>query len=126
MNGGKPIELFAGADQNQEVRRHGTPRTFDFEAKPHWDIGTALGILDFERATRMSGARFSVLRGAGARQARGSPHGSQRHRECVPTRGLGGQRRVPRGRTAPPQAGSTTIAGRGVGAANKEEARGVW
>jgi seryl-tRNA synthetase len=55
---------------NPEVRKVGTPRTFDFEPKPHWDIGTALGILDFERATRMSGARFSVLTGAGARLER--------------------------------------------------------
>jgi len=58
------------AEQNQEVRRHGEPRAFDFEPKPHWDLGPALGILDFERATRMSGARFSVLMGAGARLAR--------------------------------------------------------
>ncbi len=56
---------------NPEVRRWGTPRTFDFEPKPHWDLGVALGILDFERAARMSGARFSVLTGAGARLARG-------------------------------------------------------
>jgi seryl-tRNA synthetase len=58
------------ADDNQEVRRHGEPRPFDFEPKPHWDLGPALGILDFERATRMSGARFSVLIGAGARLER--------------------------------------------------------
>ena len=44
--------------------------TFDFEPKPHWDLGPALGILDFERATKMSGTRFSVLIGAGARLAR--------------------------------------------------------
>jgi seryl-tRNA synthetase len=43
---------------------------FDFEPKPHWELGPALGILDFERATRMSGARFSVLSGMGARLAR--------------------------------------------------------
>src|SRR5688572_6393137 len=55
---------------NVEVRRDGTPREFDFEPKPHWDIGTQLGIIDFERATRMSGARFSVLLGGGARLAR--------------------------------------------------------
>ena len=55
---------------NAEVRRHGEPKTFDFEPKPHWDLGPALGILDFERATRMSGARFSVLMGAGARLSR--------------------------------------------------------
>jgi seryl-tRNA synthetase len=58
------------ADDNVEVRRAGEPRAFDFEPKPHWDLGPALGILDFERATRMSGARFSVLLGAGARLAR--------------------------------------------------------
>ena len=58
------------ADENVEVRRHGQPRTFEFEPKPHWELGPALGIIDFERATRMSGARFSVLRGAGARLAR--------------------------------------------------------
>jgi seryl-tRNA synthetase len=60
----------AGAADNCEVRRHGVPRAFDFEPKAHWDLGPALGILDFERATRMSGARFSVLMGAGARLAR--------------------------------------------------------
>jgi seryl-tRNA synthetase len=58
------------ADDNVEVRRHGEPRAFDFEPRPHWDIGAALGILDFERAARMSGARFSVLMGAGARLER--------------------------------------------------------
>jgi seryl-tRNA synthetase len=55
---------------NVEIRREGEPRTFDFAPRPHWDIGPELGILDFERATRMSGARFSVLLGAGARLAR--------------------------------------------------------
>ena len=58
------------AADNVEVRRHGQPRTLDFEPKPHWELGPALGIIDFERATRMSGARFSVLMGAGARLAR--------------------------------------------------------
>jgi seryl-tRNA synthetase len=58
------------ADDNALVRKHGEPRVFDFEPKPHWDLGAALGILDFERAARMSGARFSVLLGAGARLAR--------------------------------------------------------
>lgn len=58
------------AESNVEVRRHGTPRAFEFEPKAHWDLGPALGILDFERATRMSGARFAVLLGAGARMAR--------------------------------------------------------
>jgi len=58
------------AEDNVEVRREGAPRVFDFEPKAHWDLGAQLGILDFERATRMSGARFSVLLGAGARLAR--------------------------------------------------------
>ncbi|MEO6237121.1 MAG: serine--tRNA ligase [Vicinamibacterales bacterium] len=64
------VPVGASADDNREVRRYGQPRLLDFEAKPHWDLGPALGILDFERATRMSGARFSVLMGAGARLAR--------------------------------------------------------
>jgi seryl-tRNA synthetase len=55
---------------NPVVRTHGEPRRFDFEPKPHWDLGSALAILDFERATRMSGARFSVLLGAGAKLER--------------------------------------------------------
>src|SRR5688572_13669527 len=58
------------AADNQEVRRHGEPRSFDFVPQPHWDLGPALGIIDFERATRISGARFSVLSGAGARLER--------------------------------------------------------
>jgi seryl-tRNA synthetase len=64
------VPVGKSSEDNPEVRRHGTPRTFDFEPKAHWDIGPALGILDFERATRMSGARFSVLAGAGARLER--------------------------------------------------------
>jgi seryl-tRNA synthetase len=55
---------------NVLVRAWGEPRRFDFAPKPHWEIGEALGILDFERATKLSGARFSVLRGAGARLSR--------------------------------------------------------
>jgi seryl-tRNA synthetase len=52
------------------VRRHGEPRVFDFTPQAHWDLGVALGIVDFERATKISGARFSVLSGAGARLER--------------------------------------------------------
>jgi seryl-tRNA synthetase len=55
---------------NEEIRRWGEPRPFDFEPKPHWDIGTALGILDFDRAAKISGARFAVLSGLGARLSR--------------------------------------------------------
>jgi seryl-tRNA synthetase len=58
------------AADNAEVRRHGEVRTFDFEPKAHWDLGTGLGIIDFERATKISGARFAVLTGAGARLER--------------------------------------------------------
>ncbi|HEX3130585.1 MAG TPA: serine--tRNA ligase, partial [Thermoanaerobaculia bacterium] len=48
----------------------GEPRTFDFEPKAHWDLGTALGILDFERGAKITGARFTVYFGAGARLER--------------------------------------------------------
>ena len=64
------VPVGTSAEDNQEVRRHGEPRPFDFEPRPHWDLGPALGIIDFERATKMSGSRFSVLMGAGARLAR--------------------------------------------------------
>ena len=58
------------ADDNREVRRVGTPRAFDFEAKAHWDLGPELGILDFERGTKIARARFTVLMKEGARLAR--------------------------------------------------------
>jgi seryl-tRNA synthetase len=58
------------ASANREVRRWGEPRRFDFAPKPHWELGTALGILDFERAAKVSGARFVVNWGAGARLER--------------------------------------------------------
>jgi seryl-tRNA synthetase len=64
------VPIGRSSDDNVEVRRWGQPREFAFAPKPHWEIGAALGILDFERAARMSGARFSVLIGAGARLAR--------------------------------------------------------
>ena len=55
---------------NQEVRRHLDPPTFNFEPKAHWDLGPALGILDFDRATKIARSRFAVLVGAGARLER--------------------------------------------------------
>jgi seryl-tRNA synthetase len=64
------VPVGRSAEENQEVRRYGEPRTFDFDPKPHWDLGLALGILDFERATKMSGSRFAVLMGTGARLER--------------------------------------------------------
>ncbi len=61
-----------GADEkaNQEVRRWGEPRIFEFEPLAHWDIGPGLDILDFERAAKLSGARFTVYKGWGARLER--------------------------------------------------------
>jgi seryl-tRNA synthetase len=58
------------AADNKEVRRHGEPRTFSFTPQAHWDLGPALGIIDFERGTKIAGARFTVLMGAGARLSR--------------------------------------------------------
>lgn len=61
-----------GADEsaNKEIRRWGEAREFDFEPKDHVDIGTALGILDLTRATKIAGSRFAILNGAGARLSR--------------------------------------------------------
>ena len=58
------------AADNLEVRRVGEPRAFEFEPQAHWDLGPALGIIDFERAARVSGARFAFLVGDGARLSR--------------------------------------------------------
>ncbi len=55
---------------NVEIRRWGEPRNFDFSPKPHWEIGEALGLLDFERAARMAQTRFAILTGLGARLER--------------------------------------------------------
>jgi seryl-tRNA synthetase len=64
------VPVGKSAADNAEVRKWGTPPAFDFAPKPHYELGPALGILDFERATRMSGARFAVLTGGGARLSR--------------------------------------------------------
>ena len=55
---------------NPLLHQYGEPREFDFEPVPHWDLGPELGILDFERGVKLSGSRFYVLRGAGARLQR--------------------------------------------------------
>jgi seryl-tRNA synthetase len=60
----------ASEEDNREVRRWGNIRDFDFEPKAHWKLGEDLGILDFERASKLSGARFVIYRGAGARLER--------------------------------------------------------
>jgi seryl-tRNA synthetase len=56
--------------ENVVIRTIGEPRKFEFTPKPHWDLGPALGILDFERGTKLTGSRFYVLQGAGARLQR--------------------------------------------------------
>lgn len=57
-------------EDNIEIRKVGEPTTFGFEAKPHWDLGTDLDIIDFERATKIAGTRFNVLKGQGAKLER--------------------------------------------------------
>jgi seryl-tRNA synthetase len=64
------VPVGASAADNVEVRRVGEPKAFDFTPQPHWDLGPALGIIDFERGTKLAGARFTVLSGAGARLSR--------------------------------------------------------
>ena len=56
--------------ENVEVRRWGQPRQFEFEPKAHWDLGVDLDILDFERASKITGARFAIYKGAGSRLVR--------------------------------------------------------
>jgi seryl-tRNA synthetase len=66
------ISVPRGTDEkdNRVERMWGEPRTFDFQPAAHWDLGPALGILDFERGAKLAGARFTVLKGAGARLSR--------------------------------------------------------
>ncbi len=64
------VPVGKGADDNVEIRRWGTPPKFDFAPKPHWEIGEQLGVLDLERAAKISGARFAVYWDLGARLER--------------------------------------------------------
>ncbi len=64
------VPVGKSAADNVVAREWGTPRTFDFQPKAHWDLGPDLGVIDFERATKISGARFAVLMGAGAQLER--------------------------------------------------------
>jgi seryl-tRNA synthetase len=64
------VPVGKSAADNVEVRKHGAPTPLAFPAQAHWDLGPALGIIDFERGTKIAGARFTVLIGAGARLAR--------------------------------------------------------
>lgn len=76
--------------ENMEVRRWGEPRVFDFDAKPHWELGGALGILDPETAAKVTGARFHFYKGAGAKLERAivnfflNTHGANGYTEIFP------------------------------------------
>jgi seryl-tRNA synthetase len=79
-----------GPDANQLVREWGQPRAFEFEPRPHWELGEALGILDLERATKISGSGFVGLSGAGAALSRAlisfmlDRHRARGYREIAP------------------------------------------
>ncbi len=85
-------EVPEGEDErsNVEQRRWGDPRAFAWEPKPHWDIGTDLGVLDFETAAKVTGARFTFYRGLGARLERAiinffmDTHASRGYTEVLP------------------------------------------
>ncbi len=64
------VPLGTGEHENVILRTEGTPREFGFAPKPHWELGPQLGIIDFERGTKLAGSRFYVLNGAGARLQR--------------------------------------------------------
>jgi seryl-tRNA synthetase len=64
------VPVGKSAENNVEARRWGTPPTFDFAAKPHWELGEQLGVLDLERAAKLSGARFAVYWDLGAKLER--------------------------------------------------------
>jgi seryl-tRNA synthetase len=64
------VPVGKGAADNQEIRRWGEPRRFDFQPLAHWDLGPRLGILDFERAAKIAGARFAIYSGVGAKLER--------------------------------------------------------
>src|SRR3569833_3937467 len=61
-----------GVDDSENVvtKVVGEPKKFDFTPQPHWELGPALGVIDFERGTKLTGSRFYVLSGAGARLRR--------------------------------------------------------
>jgi seryl-tRNA synthetase len=64
------VPVGRGSEENVEVRRWGTPPRFDFPPKPHWELGAELGVLDLERAVKLTGARFAVYWDLGARMER--------------------------------------------------------
>ena len=64
------VPVGKGEADNIEMKKWGEPTKFSFEPKPHWDLGPALGILDFDRAAKITGARFAVYMGLGAKMER--------------------------------------------------------
>jgi seryl-tRNA synthetase len=64
------VPIGAGAEDNKTIRQWGEQKRFDFDPKPHWDLGEALDIIDFERGVKLSGTRFYVLKGKGAQLQR--------------------------------------------------------
>jgi len=64
------VPIGAGAEENKIIRQWGEQKRFDFDPKPHWDLGEALDIIDFERGVKLSGTRFYVLKGQGAQLQR--------------------------------------------------------
>ena len=68
------VPIGSSAGDNQEVRCWGTPPKFDFQPKPHWEVGERAGILDLETAAKITGARFAVYKGWGARLERALAH----------------------------------------------------
>ena len=85
------VPLGVDDNDNPELRKWGEPRKFDFEPKAHWDVGEGLGILDAERAAKVSGARFTFYVGLGARLERAcinfmmDLHAKQGYTEMIPT-----------------------------------------
>ena len=84
------VPVGASDEDNREVRKVGTPREFDFEAKPHWDIGEDLGILDFATGAKVTGTRFTFYKGLGAKLERAlinfmlDVHEKQNYTEVIP------------------------------------------
>ncbi len=66
----KSVPIGKDETENREMRRWGEPRQFEFEPMNHWDIGEMLGIIDFDRASKIAGARFSLMKGMGAKLER--------------------------------------------------------
>ena len=66
----KDITIGESDADNKEIRKWGEPREFDFEIKAHWDLGTNLDILDFDRASKLTGSRFTMFKGLGAKLER--------------------------------------------------------